>query len=156
MVFTLGHQYNTGEKPSVMLSTVGFHIQRIGCQPEKNTLYGGHSRSWSAEQGKYHEREGLAAHPPPPPPRYPFGENKIKITRRIYMPKRYAGLSPSRVRTRIISNRRLGQWVSLRKTLHFFRMLSEVNNGCTPDNRGRSSYPKTSSWCGYVPDVLGW
>ena len=28
------------------------HIQRIGCQPEKTTLHGGQSRSWSAEQGK--------------------------------------------------------------------------------------------------------
>ena len=27
------------------------HIQRIGCQPEKTTLHGGQSRSWSAEQG---------------------------------------------------------------------------------------------------------
>ena len=26
------------------------HIQRIGCQPEKTTLHGGQSRSWSAEQ----------------------------------------------------------------------------------------------------------
>ena len=24
------------------------HIQRIGCQPEKTTLHGGQSRSWSA------------------------------------------------------------------------------------------------------------
>ena len=28
------------------------HIQRIGCQAEKTTLYGGHFRSWSAEKGK--------------------------------------------------------------------------------------------------------
>ena len=35
------------------------------------------------------------------------------------MPRRYAGLGPSRVRTRITSTRRLGQWVSLRKILHF-------------------------------------
>ena len=28
------------------------HIQRLGCQPEKTTLHGGQSRSWSAEQGK--------------------------------------------------------------------------------------------------------
>ena len=28
------------------------HIQRLGCQPEKITLHGGQSRSWSAEQGK--------------------------------------------------------------------------------------------------------
>ena len=29
-----------------------FQIQRIGCQPEKTTLHGRQSRSWSAEQGK--------------------------------------------------------------------------------------------------------
>ena len=34
------------------------------------------------------------------------------------MPRRYAGLGPSRVRTRIRSTRRLGQWVSLRKKLY--------------------------------------
>ena len=33
--------------------------------------------------------------------------------------RRYAGLGPSRVRTRIHSTRRLGQWVSLRKILRF-------------------------------------
>ena len=32
------------------------HIQRSGCQPEKNTLPGGQSRSWSAEQGKNKKR----------------------------------------------------------------------------------------------------
>ena len=39
----------------------------------------------------------------PTPPRCSFGEYKIRITRRIYMPMRYAGLGPSRVRTRIPS-----------------------------------------------------
>ena len=43
------------------------HIQRIGCQPEKTTLHGGQSRSWSAEQGKENKRKSLAAYPPPPP-----------------------------------------------------------------------------------------
>ena len=32
------------------------HIQRICCQPEKTTLHGGQSRSWSAEQGKENKR----------------------------------------------------------------------------------------------------
>ena len=63
------------------------------------------------------KRRSLAA--PLPPPRYSFGENKMKITRRIYIPRRYAGLDLSRVRTRIPSTRRLGLWVSLRKTLRF-------------------------------------
>ena len=52
------------------------HIQRIGCQPEKTTLHGGQSRSWSAEQGKENKRKSLAAYPPPPPPHCSFGENK--------------------------------------------------------------------------------
>ena len=66
MRITLGQQYNVGEKPTVILYTyinrhagtpekkrkekkikenkrkdvvVVFHIQRIGCQPEKTTLH---------------------------------------------------------------------------------------------------------------------
>ena len=90
------------------------HIQRIGCQPEKTTLHGGQSRSWSAEQGKENKRKSLAAHPPPTP--HTARSEKInKITRRIY--RRYAG-GRSRVRTRIPSARRLGLWVWLRKILH--------------------------------------
>ena len=64
------------------------HIQRIGCQPEKTTLHGGQSCSWSAEQGeKKKKRKSLAA-PPPPHPRAARLEKKIKnkrITRRIHM-----------------------------------------------------------------------
>ena len=33
-----------------------FHIERIGCQPERTTLHGG-SRSSSAEQGKEREQK---------------------------------------------------------------------------------------------------
>ena len=36
----------------VVVVVVVSHIQRIGCQPEKTTLHGGQSRSWSVEQGK--------------------------------------------------------------------------------------------------------
>ena len=36
----------------VIVVVVVSHIQRIGCQPEKTTLHGGQSRSWSAGQGK--------------------------------------------------------------------------------------------------------
>ena len=64
MQITLGQQYNVGEKPTVILYiyiNVVSHIQRIGCQPEKNTLHGGQSRSWSAEQGKENKRKSLAA-----------------------------------------------------------------------------------------------
>ena len=31
-----------------VVAVVVSHIQRIGCQPEKTTLHGGQSRSWSA------------------------------------------------------------------------------------------------------------
>ena len=92
------------------------HIQRIGCQPEKTTLHGGQSRSWSAEQGKENKSKSLAAYPPPPTPHTARSEKINKITRRIY--RRYAGLGRSRVRTRIPSARRLGLWVWLRKILH--------------------------------------
>ena len=85
------------------------HIQRIiGCQPEKTTLHGGQSRSWSAEHGKENKIKSLAAYPPPPHPLHcSFGEKKKKKKnmRRIY--RRYAGLGRSRVRTRISSARRL-------------------------------------------------
>ena len=61
----------------VVVVVVVSHIQRIGCQPEKTTLHGGQSRSWSAEQGKENKRKSLAAYPPPPhPPHCSFGENK--------------------------------------------------------------------------------
>ena len=92
------------------------HIQRIGCQLEKTTLYCGQSRSWSAEQGKENKRKSLAAYPPPTP--HTARSEKIhEITRRIH--RRYAGLGRSPVRTRIIpSARRLGQWVWLREILH--------------------------------------
>ena len=73
--------------------------------------------------------------PPPPPPRCSFGEKKKKKSRdastcfmsRRYAGRRYAGgLGPSRVRTRIPTTRRLGQWVSLRKALRNFDLLIEI------------------------------
>ena len=51
----------------VVVVVVVSHIQRIDCQPEKNTLHGGQSRSWSAEHGKENKRKRPAAFPPPPP-----------------------------------------------------------------------------------------
>ena len=45
VTFFVVHQF-------VVAVVVVSHIQRIGCQPEKTTLHGGQSRSWSAEQGK--------------------------------------------------------------------------------------------------------
>ena len=44
-------------KDVVVVVVVVSHIQRIGCQPEKTTLHGGQSRSWSAEQGKENKRK---------------------------------------------------------------------------------------------------
>ena len=105
--------------------------------PKKNTLHGGQSRSWSAEQGKKRKRKKSLATPPLPPARYSFGENKkIKITRRIHTSRRYAsrrhagGLGPSRIRTRIPTTRQLGQWVSLRKTLRFRVRLQLSQSRC--------------------------
>ena len=61
-------------------------------------------------------KENVWQHTPPPRPHTARSE-KINInTRRIY--RRYAGLGRSRVRTRIPSARRLGQWAWLRKILH--------------------------------------
>ena len=68
---------NSSDDIVVVVVVVVSHIQRIGCQPEKTTLHGGQSRSWSAEQGKENKRKSLAAYPPPPhPPHCSFGENK--------------------------------------------------------------------------------
>ena len=53
----------------VVVVVVVSHIQRIGCQPEKTTLHGGQSRSWSAEQGKKLKRKVWQRPPPPLPPR---------------------------------------------------------------------------------------
>ena len=50
---------------------------------------------------------------------------------RRYACRRYAGgLGPSRVRTRIPTTRRLGQWVSLRKTLNFRVRLQPSQSRC--------------------------
>ena len=86
--------------------------------PKKTTLHGGQSCSW---------KEKVWQRPPPHPraARSEKNNNNKRITRRIHMSKRYAsrryagGLGPSRVRTRIPTTRRLGQWVSLRKILRF-------------------------------------
>ena len=112
----------------IVVVVVVSHIQRIGGQPEKITLHGGQSRSWSAEQGKKKKKKKVWQPPPPPPPRAVLVRRKKKekkITRRIHISRRYANrryagcLGPSRIRTRIPTTRQLGQWVSLRKTLRF-------------------------------------
>ena len=78
---------------------------------------------------------------PPPPSRAARSEKKRKkekkeITRRIHISRRYAsrryagGLGPSRIRTRIPTTLRLGQWVSLRKTLRFRVRLQLSQSPC--------------------------
>ena len=102
----------------------------------KTTLHGGQSCSWSAEQGK--KKEVWQRPSPPPPPRALLvrREKKKIITRRIHMSRSYAsrrhvgGLGPSRVRTRIPTTRRLGQWVSLRKILRFRVRLQLSQSRC--------------------------
>ena len=59
-----------------VVAVVVSHIQRIGCQPEKNTLHVGQSRSWSAEQEKKVKSKILAAHPAPPPHHAALSEKK--------------------------------------------------------------------------------
>ena len=108
--------------------------------PKKTTSHGGQSRSWSAEKGKKKKKKSLAA-PLHPTPRTLLVRRKKKrkkkeITRRIHMSRRYAsrrhagGLGPSRVRTRIPTTRRLGQWVSLRKILRFRVRLQLSQSRC--------------------------
>ena len=60
--------------PKRVVVFVVSHIQRIGCQPQKTTLHGDQSRSWSAEERKENKIKSLAAYPPPP--HCSFGENK--------------------------------------------------------------------------------
>ena len=79
---------------------------------------------------KIKNKKSGSAPPPPPPARCPFRENKIKIRLHIYMPRRYTGLGPFRVRTRIPSTRRLGQWVSPRKVLRFRVRLQFSQSRC--------------------------
>ena len=64
----------------VVVVVVVSHIQRTGCQPEKTTLHGGQSRSWSAEQGKKKKKK-VWQRPPHPTPRArcSFGEKNKKI-----------------------------------------------------------------------------
>ena len=77
------------------------HIQCTGCQPEKTTLHGGQSCSWSAEQGKENKRRCLAI---PPPPYCSFGEIKnhpthlqaLRMSRSVSRPYKDISGSPTR------------------------------------------------------------
>ena len=109
------------------------HIQRIGCQPEELLYTVANPARGLLNRGK--KRKKSLAAPSPPPPRAARSEKKKKkkITRRIHMSRRYegrryaGGLGPSRVRKRIRTTRRLGQWVSLRKILRCFRVRLQLS-----------------------------
>ena len=117
-------QEATAIEPRHALLLLFLTFSALVANPNKTTLHGGQSRSWSVEQGKKKKKSGSN---PPSPPRAARSEKKRKekITRRIHMSRRYAsrryagGLGPSRVRTRIPTTCRLGQWVPLRNTLRF-------------------------------------
>ena len=96
------------------------HIQRMGCLPEKTTLHGGQSRSWSAEQ-EIKKKSGSA------PPLCSFGE-KLKVMRHVYMyvsrGATQVGVTQISVRLASVHKDSFGSSaramrVSLRKTLCF-------------------------------------
>ena len=108
------------------------------------TVMANPARSWSAEQGKKTKKQKdkkFGNDLPPSPPRAARSKKiKTKITRRIYMmPRRYAGLGPSRVRRKIPSTRRLDQWVSLRKILRFRERQQLSQSHCLSLLLARSS-----------------
>ena len=74
---------------------------------------------WTGNREQKRKSGSPPPSPPLPSPRCSFGENQIKSRDASTWHGRYAGLVPSRVRTKIPSVRRLGQWVSLRKILRF-------------------------------------
>ena len=99
------------------------------------------------------KKEKVWQRPPPPRARCSFGEKKkekkksryastcvgatqVGVMQVVHMSRRYAGrryaggLGPSRVRTRIPTTRRLGQWVSLRKILRFRVRLQLSQSRC--------------------------
>ena len=82
---------------------------------------------------KKKSEEKVWQHPAPPRALLVRRKKTKKTTRRIHMSRRYAsrryagGLGPSRVRTRIPTTRRLGQWVSLRKMLQQGSAIGELN-----------------------------
>ena len=57
---------NLGKSSRGVVVAVVSHIQRIGCQPEKNYFTRWQSRSWSAEQGEKEKRK--VWQPPLSPP----------------------------------------------------------------------------------------
>ena len=139
-----GPKYNvsvstvSGYVVAVVLVVVS-HIQRIGCQPEKNKkiVYkvANPARGLLNRGKKKKVWQRPPPSPPVPPPRTARSEKKKKNTRRIHMSRGYAswcyaGLGSSRVRTRILTDRRLDQWVSLRRILRFRVRLQLSQSRC--------------------------
>ena len=123
----------------MLLLSLTFSV--LVASPKKTTLHGGQSRSRGLLNRERKEKEKVWQRPPPPPPARAARSEKIiiiikKIMRRIHMFRRYAsrryagGLGPSRVRTRILTTRRLGRWVSLRKILRFRVRLQLSQSRC--------------------------
>ena len=94
------------------------NIQRIDCQPEKNYFF----RRWPIPlvvcwTGKKKKKEESGSVPPAPPTLLVRRKSKSKsrdastyiCMSRCYASRRYAGLGPSRVSSRIPTTRRLGQ-----------------------------------------------
>ena len=116
-----------------MLLLLFLTFSALVANPKKTTLHGGQSHSWSAERGK--KKKKVWQRPPTPPSQRAARserKNKKNVTQihsyRRYASRRYAGgLGPSRIRTRIPTTRQLGQWVSLRKTLHTWPIGSPQN-----------------------------
>ena len=125
MTVTLGQQYNIGEKPTVILYT---YINRHAGTPEKQLLFKEKTELTFSALVANPEKKKKSGSAPAPQHAARSEKIKIKITRRIHMSRRYAsrryaGVGPSRARTRIPTIRRLGQWVSLRKLLRFLRVV---------------------------------
>ena len=119
MVVTLGQNYNVGEKPTVILLSVLlllFLTFSVLVANPKKLLYTVANPARGLLNKEKRTEEKVWQHTPPPTPHTARSEKINKIKRRIY--RLYAGLGRSRVRTRIPSARRLGQWVWLRKILH--------------------------------------
>ena len=77
MVVTLGQQYNTGQKSTVMLLLLLFlTFSAVVASPKKTTLHGGQSRSWSAEQGKKKKKKFGSVPPPPARALFVWRKNK--------------------------------------------------------------------------------
>ena len=98
--------------PPVVVAVVVSHIQRIGCQPEKNYYHGVQSRSWSADHGKVvtkdvsrRRSQPLSMTCPPPPD---FCLRNSQHPQAVSGGSSEAGERPGRRRTHLCQRRRQG------------------------------------------------